>query len=213
MFRCVYGWGVFLDTFTKSHERFWKQILDRGPESVAAGTGVGFDKKKNTFMVKVLGDDFLADPRGMSIESAAPGKRDAGFEIKLVIVTYLALGGGTALSGEWVSERALTSGSFFFRGLHALPGEKIIDSYGGNTAGLKDACKRLGGREIQCGALFGMEFLLLPKFPVRMLYWEKDEEFPARISFLFDRNADRFLYLDGILALMNMFAKRITIKE
>jgi hypothetical protein len=39
--------------------------------------------------------------------------------------------------------------------------------------------------------------------------WERDEEFPARASFLFDATAGEHLMVDAILALSAIMAKRL----
>ena len=39
--------------------------------------------------------------------------------------------------------------------------------------------------------------------------WERDEEFPARASFLFDSTAGDHLMVDAILALSAIVAKRL----
>lgn len=46
-----------------------------------------------------------------------------------------------------------------------------------------------------------VEVRALPRLPITFIFWQEDEEFPASISMLFDRTADRQLPLDVILAL------------
>jgi hypothetical protein len=206
-----------MESFSKTHDKFWKEIEKTDPARVVENTGVSYDGKKNIFRVRVIDETYVVNLTGREISSEEPGQPvdslrvEPAFEVKLIIVTYLTLGQGVALSGEWVSERVLPSGSFFFKGLHSLPGQKIIDAYDDNIQELKNRCIQLGGKEIESSGDFGVEFFLLPKFPARIIYRKKDEEFPAKVSFLLDRNADRFLYLDGILGLIKLLVKKIVL--
>ena len=49
----------------------------------------------------------------------------------------------------------------------------------------------------------------LPRVPMLAQLWERDEEFPARASFLFDTTAGDHLVVDAILALSAIVAKRL----
>lgn len=204
-----------MESFSKTHDKFWQEIEKIEPARIAENTGVSYDRKKNIFRVRVIDETYVVSLTERAInseESSQPVdslRVEPAFEVKLIIVTYLTLGQGVTLSGEWVSERVLPSGSFFFKGLHSLPGQKIIDVYDDNIQELKNRCIQLGGKEVESSGDFGIEFFLLPKFPVRITYWKRDEEFPARVSFLLDRNADRFLYIDGILGLIKLLVKKI----
>ena len=199
-----------MESFSKTHDKFWQEIEKIEPARIVENTGVSYDRKKNVFRVRVIDETYVVNLTERTINSEEPGQKEPTFEVNLIIVTYLTLGQGVTLSGEWVSEQVLPSGNFFFKGLHSLPGQKIIDVYDDNIQELRNRCIQLGGKEIESSGDFGIEFFLLPKFPVRITYWRGDEEFPARVSFLLDRNADRFLYLDGILGLVKLLVKKLT---
>ena len=49
----------------------------------------------------------------------------------------------------------------------------------------------------------------LPRVPVACVLWVEDEEFPARVSFLFDPSIESHLQLDVVLALVRCIAKNL----
>ena len=55
----------------------------------------------------------------------------------------------------------------------------------------------------------GLEFQALPRVPVACVLWVEDEEFPARVSFLFDPSIESHLQLDVVLALVRCVAKNL----
>jgi len=71
----------------------------------------------------------------------------------------------------------------------------IATFFSGRLDDLKAACDKVGG------ALPGMDvhynlarqFHGLPRVPLMMLFNDRDEEFPAHCSVLFERRAERFL--------------------
>lgn len=52
-------------------------------------------------------------------------------------------------------------------------------------------------------------FAVLPKIPLRLVFYEADEEFPADIQILFDRSAPRFLAFECLAFLTGCFCKSL----
>ena len=50
---------------------------------------------------------------------------------------------------------------------------------------------------------------VLPRVPVVMVLWERDEEYPARLSVLFDASIAQHLPLDAIYALVTVICRRM----
>jgi hypothetical protein len=52
-------------------------------------------------------------------------------------------------------------------------------------------------------------FQVLPKIPLRLVFYEADEEFPADIQILFDRSAPQFLAFECLAFLTGCFSKSL----
>jgi len=121
----------------------------------------------------------------------------------LAAVNYLIGAKNIPLDGRWVSEKEFPSGPLFFRGPHEMPAGKIEEMYGQNKEGFISVCQRLEGKKVEGGDA-AFELLVFPRFPMRLILWLADEEFPARLTYLFDRTANVHLHLDGIWAAGNL---------
>lgn len=83
---------------------------------------------------------------------------------------------------------------------------KYAESFSGKTGQLQAACKKIGGREIgiTAGADVCWEFDVFPFFPVQFRFWDGDEEFPAQIKLLWDKNSLRFLHFETLYYVMGI---------
>ena len=59
--------------------------------------------------------------------------------------------------------------------------------YEGKTEELRRACLSAGGQEIKAGDA-AFEFRAFPQVPLRLVFWDQDEDFPASLQILVDRN-------------------------
>ena len=66
----------------------------------------------------------------------------------------------------------------------------------------------LGGKPLDFGDL-SLEFSVLPRVPLACVLWVEDEEFPARVSFLFDSSIETHLELDVIFALVSSVVRKL----
>ncbi|MBM4079787.1 MAG: DUF3786 domain-containing protein, partial [Planctomycetes bacterium] len=158
--------------------------------------------------LSILGRDYRVSLEKKSVEpmDAPPGKPN--FFLTLVAVAYLIHSKDIPLAGELVSEQAFPNGPLFFRGLHALPTGKILKRFGGNRDDLAAAAARLVGRRVNAGDI-AFVFPLLPRLPVTLVLWLADDEFPARLSFLFDRTACEHLPFDALLTAVKVLEDRL----
>lgn len=115
---------------------------------------------------------------------------------------------GCALSGRFTGLQSL-------RGMTRVassPGGELLQPYAdrfcGRTEALRQACCRFGTPVALPGdaafRLDAFEFL-----PVLLQFWDGDEEFPARLNFLFDENMLDFMRYETIFYLMSHILARI----
>ena len=90
----------------------------------------------------------------------------------------------------------------FFQGPHELKIQPLIERYGQDIGGFKDAAGYLEGRPIDMADV-AYQLFPFPRIPIYYLFWQGDAEFDPRISVLFDRSIEDVFAADGIWGLVN----------
>lgn len=185
--------------FSMADPQLWHDFAKVDPQSAfkRSGSCLSSDGKLE---IDILNRTFTIDQRNRKIQSGHPsftGEHEPRLEIPLL--KYLSEANPVAVSGEWVSPRDLPGGAQFFTGVHGVPVKKIIATFGGDRDRFAIACKKLGGVPVAFGDA-GFILRLFPLFPVQVLLWLGDDEFPARASILVDKNAHLQMPLDAILS-------------
>jgi len=112
------------------------------------------------------------------------------------------------LSGYWCA-----LGSFVVTGVQsagAFTG-KYAAYFQNRAAELQAACTALGGtpQKSMSGADVTCLIPVTPFFPVLLQFWDADDEFPAKLMVLWDRNADRFLHFETMFFLQGDLLERL----
>jgi len=81
----------------------------------------------------------------------------------------------------------------------------ISQVFSGKIDALEKRCRELGGKSCDMGISCDLSYVFqpLPKVPVYMFYNDKDEEFPADCSLLFEKRARHYLDME-CLAMIGM---------
>ncbi|MFC1819692.1 DUF3786 domain-containing protein [Thermodesulfobacteriota bacterium] len=143
-------------------------------------------------MIPLLGKPHRVSGKGV----ADPSGKRTSFDISVILCKYILLCPDEYPGNkEWTSYRDLKDSgpltSYFANDV-----ERAISEYfEGRVGDLKEACKELGGYspDIELSYDISMQFDLLPRIPVLMLYNDADDDFPARCSVLFERRAENYL--------------------
>ncbi|MDR0549111.1 MAG: DUF3786 domain-containing protein [Deltaproteobacteria bacterium] len=134
-----------------------------------------------------LGQPLLVSPDGVT----AVGEGKASVDVQSVVAHYLATRGRGPLKEEYVPLNRLT-------GISVSPSSpsanlaKPLEMIDGDYVRFATAATKLGGRDLGLspagarGWLFGD----LPLLPVKIDFFEPDEEFPFEIKILFDATAN-----------------------
>jgi hypothetical protein len=89
-----------------------------------------------------------------------------------------------------------------------MPVRRLEETFGQDLNSFRDACLSWGGIKVDGGDI-AFELPMFPRLPVRIILWKKDEEFPARICFLFDQTADKHLRLDALWSVGKAIEKEL----
>ncbi len=122
--------------------------------------------------------------------------------LELMILAYLLKVTYGDIKGEMVGVMDLKT-AHFFQGPHTIDITPLVKRYGEDPRGFKQAGKQLGGTFLEMGdAAFCLN--PFPKIPFYYILWAGDEEFPAKLSVLFDRSIELHLPADAIWGLVGL---------
>jgi len=168
-----------------------------------------YNPETQSYRLRILNRDYDISPANRSVKLAEsfPGQTP-DFYLQLAAVNYLIGAKDIPLNGKWTAETQFPSGPLFFRGPHKMPTHKLEEVFGRNQDGFTSLSLSHGGKIVDGGDC-AFEFFFFPRLPVRLILWLADEEFPARMTFLFDRSADQHFKLDGLWAVGKALANQL----
>jgi len=103
-----------------------------------------------------------------------------------------------ALSGEWLPFRDLKGASPFSKAFQNGILEPLALTFTGNAERLAGAVNKLRGRRLSDTGF------LVPAFecmPLKLNFWDADEEFPAQASLLFDKSAVDYIHVESVVTI------------
>ena len=122
--------------------------------------------------------------------------------LELVSVLYLVnVNDVYPLGRDIVGPQDLKEGHFF-QGPHELKIAPLVERYGRDLDGFRQATEKLGGEPLDM-ADAAVRLKPFPRVHLYYLLWGADEEFPARMSVLFERSIENVMAADAIWGLVN----------
>ena len=203
--------------------RLWDSLRHADPREMSQRALVQFDSEENVWVVPFLNTAVLCYPETEEIEvlgrlehmlkaSPPPGSSlpkaslPQNSQLALVILHYLLYAQNKPAADKWVSEKDLPGGGLFFTAMHTLPMEPLAEVFDGRPDLLDAVARSIGGGKIDSGGL-SYRFRILPRIPIRIIFWSRDEEFEPSFHVLFDESiVEHLRSLDLIWGLVNIFA-------
>lgn len=168
-----------------------------------------YDPETRSYRLRILVRDYDISVENRSIRPVeSHPSQSPDFYLQLAAVNYLIGAKDLPLIGKWTSETQFPTGSMFFRGFHKMPTYELEQAFGRNSARFASTSRSLGGKKVEGGDC-AFEFIFFPRLPVKLILWRADEEFPARMIFLFDRSANQHFKLDGLWAVGKALANEL----
>jgi hypothetical protein len=184
-------------------EAFWEKLARRDPIAVSNFV-LGDADDRGRVIFPFLNAVVRIDPKKQELSQRIEGGWQPVSDPMLTLVTLLYFNRVdhlVPLAGELAATSDLKAAPHF-TGHHELNMAPLLERYGRDPAGFRQAAEtHLGGEP---GDMADLSFRLLPfpRIPMVYLYWKPDEEFGARIAVLFDRSIDELLTASGIWALV-----------
>ena len=161
--------------------------------------------------LRLMGRDYRIDRKDGSVtwtDVKHPDPMDAGFNEVMPIYDVLCYPQPDChLSGEFVNMRSLSSI------LGGRPGNGMFEKMGRNLdqkdAALSRACEKLGGFKVGKGDV-GYELPLFDFLPVRIQFWNSDDEYPASLQLFWDKNVLQYMHFETVAFVAGHVVARLT---
>ncbi len=188
--------------FDKIYEDYLTRIGNLDFKSME--TMLGIETEQNEAIIRFFNSVYKVSSNGIK---DSKGKRPA-HAICVVLCQYLLLCPEyEPEQSQWVSYKDFKDATPFIEGFMNNSERPISKKFSGRIETLKDACKKLGGYppDMDINYQLSMQFNALPKVPILMLFNDKDEEFPAQTSLLFEKRAENYLDMECIAMIAWIF--------
>lgn len=185
-------------------EKAWDELLLIDPGDVSKRAEVRYRKESREYLLRSFNSEFIIslDKREIKPTSESDFRWLPGIEdlFELSALQYLIRAKSIEPSGRLINPGDFKGGDIFFRGSHVLPLDPIARKYSKSPKDFILAGELLGGRVLSLGDA-AIELRSFPRTPLTFILWKEDEEFPARLSLLFDSTAEQHLPLDILWAI------------
>lgn len=176
-----------------------KKLCSLDPAMVAKSAQVGYDEIEKSYLVKFLGADYHVSSVDAVIKKDGAESDDVPVTSKVLIAHYLITAQDIPLSGQLISFKELPNGgSIYLSNFNKRALNPIIKCFSQDFDAFYNAAEPLGGKKVPHGHA-AVELKIFPKFPVRYVVWQGDEEVPSTGTILFDSTADCFLPVEDIV--------------
>jgi hypothetical protein len=172
-----------------------QQLCPRAAVMVAGDGGL---------LVTAFNKEIRVDLKMREIQKGRPGQwlKTADPFLELLLLVYLLNVTDQPFKNEMIGAQDLKDARFF-QGPHELRTGELAAKFGSHPDRFLKAGLQLGGTGLQV-ADAAICLRPLPKIPVYYLLWGADEEFPVKVSILFDRSIDHHLPADAIWGIVSV---------
>ena len=192
-----------LSVFEETYKKYLVQISETDLKSIE--TRLGIQVEKNNATIPFFNQPYTVSAKGI----VDPNGNQPRLETSVVLCNYLLrCPEKEPLNDDWVSYRDFKDSgplTVFFANAVEKP---VADHFSGRVGALEKSCHTLGGfpPDMALSYELSMQFSLLPRIPVFLLFNDADDEFPAHCSILFERRAEKYLDAESLAILGMLFS-------
>lgn len=180
----------------------WETLVSLNPTHVCAGARAIHDASAGAYSIKAFGIDFTVSVKDRTISSDDPLAmlfldRYKDF-FRLALLWYMTSAKDIPSMERLIRPIDVKGGQRFSTGTHVLPLDHIEEKYARDKAGFIEQGLKFGADIAGFGDA-ALRLYPLPRVPVTMILWLRDEEYPARASLFFDSTVDYHISLSDIV--------------
>ncbi|MFA5906724.1 MAG: DUF3786 domain-containing protein [Desulfobacula sp.] len=194
--------------FETHYKEYCRQIAELDFSSIKDILGI--ELRGRDAVIPFFGDDYIVSDTGIADES---GNRP-NYMVCVILSKYLLLcPGAPVVNKEWSALKDFHKMSQFTN-LNFFTSDTegpIVKRFSGRISALSDASRKLGGKPCELGVSydFAMEFRVLPKIEILLMFNDSDDEFPATCSVLFQKQAESYLDPESLIMVGTAFTQRL----
>lgn len=114
------------------------------------------------------------------------------------------------LSGDWIPNTELDTRAHRNNQREDLLFTSFTRQFSGKLDKLSEACRKLGGIEVQTKADLAYQFSAFPQVDLRLLFWDADEDFPAQVQILVDKHITDYVHLETTGCMVSDLFEQLT---
>ena len=194
--------------FETHYEDYCRQIAELDLSSIKCTLGIELQGQEA--IIPFLSEKYIISNTGIADEF---GNRPH-YMICVILSKYLLLCPDVpVVNKEWSALKDFRKMSQFTN-LNVFTSDTerpIIKRFSGRIGELSDASQKLGGKpcKLSISYDFAIEFSVLPTIDILLLFNDRDDEFPATCSVLFQRQAEDYLDPESLIMIGMAFAQRL----
>ena len=196
------------EIFEKHYKSYCDEIRDLDFNSIYQKLGLDYEDGRIAMplfdMIYRITKDGIADVSG----------RVPDYMICVILSKYLLLCPDVPCSDiEWVSFKDFKKSSHLLNVSYFASDTEgaMVKNFSGRLDELSKACERLGGArcEMQLPYDLSMRFDALPRISLLLLFNDRDDEFPAKCSVLFQKQAEHYLDPESLAMTSAVLARKL----
>ena len=194
--------------FETHYKEYCRQIAELDFSSIKDRLGI--ELRGRDAVIPFFGEDYIVSDTGIADES---GNRP-NYMVCVILFKYLLLcPDAPVVNREWSALKDFHKMSQFTN-LNFFTSDTegpIVKRFSGRVSELSDASRKLGGKPCELGVSydFAMEFRALPKIEILLVFNDRDDEFPATCSVLFQKQAEDYLDPESLIMIGTAFRQRL----
>ena len=181
-------------------EKWRQEFLEWDHEAVCRKLGIT-DYDEDSIRLSYFGILHSVDRKTGKI--CCPGKPEyePGFdEIMTIYNLFYYSIEGAVNSGEWIHFRDVKKAGVFEDAFERQVLKPFAEAFSGKTEEFEKAGKERGFQPLE----YGDSSFQVPVFsciPIRVIFWDGDDEFPATVTILYDKNVTQFVHPENVVML------------
>ena len=183
------------------------KLRSKDPSKIAEESGVTYFEDK--FQLTMLGRQYTINLPDFNICSSSA---EPEAKTKLLLLNYLTRARNFESSGEWLGFQQIPDGGFYSSAFKDYTENRLTERFQGRIEVFKKKSIHLNGTPIQLGDA-GFSFQAFPKFKLALVFWDGGDEFPDKITLLFEDSSILFLSTEGLAILGRMLSDKFLDEE
>lgn len=196
--------------------RKWRTLFS-GFDSAGKERCITFTEEKEYILLQYFGGEYRLNCKNGVLEKKDGTQWTDGLQMNEALAVYHYLGDGSGNirePGKWVPEHSLDP-------VRIRSNDRIdpllvsfANDYSGRMDELEEKCKMAGGEYEKSTGDTAWIFFPFPEIPVKLVFWEKDEEFPAQVRVFVRENATDYVHYEAVsFMIADLFQKIDSLKS